>query len=202
MIWARQPTEVRCALRSRTCGQVLRAPPCRTLPRASPYPISPRALRRSPAHWPVSHRCCASRRPTGQALRRRHRRRARPSTGLRQAIQGGIATAFAVVAGELVSPQRWYWAAFAAFAMFQGTRSRGESIAKEIQFLIGTLAGVFAGVLIAAALNGHELLTMAAIVGALFLAWQAFPAAYGVMVFWITIILGLMFGMLGYFPTE
>ena len=127
---------------------------------------------------------------------------ARPSTGLRQAIQGGIATAFAVVAGELVSPQRWYWAAFAAFAMFQGTRSRGESIAKEIQFLIGTLAGVFAGVLIAAALNGHEMLTMAAIVGALFLAWQAFPAAYGVMVFWITIILGLMFGMLGYFPTE
>ena len=49
---------------------------------------------------------------------------------------------------------------------------------------------------------GHEILTLAAIIVAVFLAFQANVAAYGAMVFWITIILGLLFGMLGYFPPE
>ena len=43
---------------------------------------------------------------------------------------------------------------------------------------------------------------MAAIVAAVFLAFQANVAAYGTMVFWITVILGLMFGMLGFFAPE
>jgi uncharacterized membrane protein YccC len=86
--------------------------------------------------------------------------------------------------------------------MFQGTRSRGESLAKELQFLVGTIAGVFAGVLFSTVLHGHELLSMAAIVVAVFLAWQASLAAYAMMTFWITIILGLEFGLLGYFSPQ
>jgi uncharacterized membrane protein YccC len=113
-----------------------------------------------------------------------------------------IATALAIVAGDLVSPNRWYWAAFAAYVMFQGTRSRGESLAKGVQFVVGTLGGVLFGVAAATVLSGHEILTMAAIVAAVFLAFQANVAAYGAMVFWITVILGLMFGMLGFFPPE
>jgi uncharacterized membrane protein YccC len=59
-----------------------------------------------------------------------------------------------------------------------------------------------AGVLIASLLAGHELASLAAVVAAVFLAFQAFGAAYGVMVFWITVILGLLFGMLGYFTFD
>lgn len=125
-----------------------------------------------------------------------------PAAGVSIAIQTALAAALAIASGELVSPNRWYWAAFAAFVMFQGTRSRGESIAKGIRFMIGTIAGVVVGMLAATLLSGHELLTMAAIVVAVFLAFQANLAAYGVMIFWITIILGLLFGMLGYFPPE
>ena len=127
-----------------------------------------------------------------------------PSAGpaLRPALQTAIAAALAIMAGDLVSPNRWYWAAFAAFVMFQGTRSRSESIAKGVQFMVGTLAGVVVGMLLATLLSGHEILTMAAIVAAVFLAFQANVAAYGVMVFWLTIILGLMFGMLGYFAPD
>src|SRR5262249_7149006 len=110
--------------------------------------------------------------------------------------------ALAVVSGALVSSNRWYWAAFAAYVMFQGTRSRGESIAKGVQFMTGTVAGVFIGAILATLLSGHDLLTLAMIVGAVFLAFQANLAAYGVMIFWITIILGLTFGMLGYFAPE
>ena len=122
--------------------------------------------------------------------------------GLRSAVQTAIATALAIAAGDLVSPNRWYWAAFTAFVMFQGTRSRGESIAKGAQFIIGTLAGVVVGMLAATLLSGHEILTMAAIVVAVFLAFQANLAAYGAMVFWLTVILGLLFGMLGFFPPD
>ncbi len=122
--------------------------------------------------------------------------------GLRSAFQTAIAAALAIIGGSIVSPSRWFWAAFAAYVMFQGTRSRGESIAKGIQFMVGTVAGVVIGALLATLLSGHDLLTLAVIVLAVFLAFQANLAAYGVMVFWITIILGLMFGMLGYFAPE
>jgi uncharacterized membrane protein YccC len=122
--------------------------------------------------------------------------------GLRSALQTAIAAGLAIIGGDLVSPNRWYWAAFAAFVMFQGTRSLGESIAKGVQFMLGTLAGAVVGVLAATLLSGHEILTLAAIIVAVFLAFQANVAAYGAMVFWITIILGLLFGMLGYFPPE
>jgi uncharacterized membrane protein YccC len=121
---------------------------------------------------------------------------------LRSALQTAIATGLAIAVGELVSPNRWYWAAFAAFVMFQGTRSRGESLAKGLQFMFGTLAGVVAGMLFATLLSGHELLTMVAIVVAVFLAFQANVAAYGMMIFWITIILSLVFGLLGYFTPD
>lgn len=122
--------------------------------------------------------------------------------GLRPALQTAIAAGLAIIGGELVSPNRWYWAAFAAFVMFQGTRSRGELVAKGVQFMIGTLAGVVVGMLAATLLSGHDILSLAAIVGAVFFAFQANVAAYGVMVFWITIILGLLFGMLGYFTPD
>jgi uncharacterized membrane protein YccC len=122
--------------------------------------------------------------------------------GLRSAFQTAIAAALAITSGAIVSPARWYWAAFAAYVMFQGTRSRGESIAKGIQFMVGTVAGVAIGALLATLLSGHDLLTLAMIIVAVFLAFQANLAAYGVMVFWITIILGLTFGMFGYFAPE
>ncbi len=121
---------------------------------------------------------------------------------VRPAIQATLATLLAIVGGSLVSPNRWYWAVFSAFVLFQGTRSRGELIAKAVQMVVGTLAGVVAGVLLATLLAGHTALAMAAIGGSVFLAFLASTAAYGVMVFWITIILGLLFGMLGYFPPS
>jgi uncharacterized membrane protein YccC len=123
-------------------------------------------------------------------------------SGLRPALQTAIAAGLAILGGDLVSPNRWYWAAFAAFVMFQGTRSRGESIKKGWQFMVGTLAGVIFGMLAATLLSGHEILTMAAIIIAVFLAFQANVAAYVVMMFWITVILGLLFGMLGYFTPD
>ncbi len=122
--------------------------------------------------------------------------------GWRPAAQTALATTLAIFLSELILPDRWYWAAFAAFVMFQGTRSRGESIAKGLAFIVGTTGGLVAGAVLAAFLSGHDYVSLAVIIAAVFLAFQANGAAYGVMVFWITIILGLMFGMLGYFTFD
>ena len=125
-----------------------------------------------------------------------------PQAGWRPALQTAAAAIVAIVAGQLLLPDRWYWAAFAAFVMFQGTRSRGESIAKGVAFVVGTSAGLVAGVLLATLIGAHAWLSVAAIVIAVFLMFQAFTAAYAVMVFWLTVILGLMFGILGYFTFD
>ena len=71
----------------------------------------------------------------------------------RPALQTALAAAIAVGCSELILPDRWYWAAFTAFVMFQGTRSRGESLSKGISFMAGTLLGVLAGLVLAAFLG-------------------------------------------------
>ena len=135
--------------------------------------------------------------------------RARPAaphptedSALASASRAAAAAALAIVVSGALLPSRWYWAAFAAFAMFQGTRSRGESIAKELQYFIGTLSGVVVGMFAGFLLGGHEALQLFAIMVAVFFAFQASGAAYGAMMFWLTIIIGLMFGLLGYFVPD
>jgi uncharacterized membrane protein YccC len=46
------------------------------------------------------------------------------------------------------------------------------------------------------------LVSLLVLIAAVLLAFDAFAAAYGMMVFWITIALGMLFGMLGYFAPE
>ena len=64
----------------------------------------------------------------------------RPTT--RQAIQVTVAASLAIVIGELVSPARWFWAVIAAFVIFAGTNSWGETLTKGWQRLLGTMLGV------------------------------------------------------------
>jgi hypothetical protein len=117
---------------------------------------------------------------------------------VRRACQVAVATSVAIVIGGVV-PTRWYWAGFIAFAVIVGTRSRGESVRKAIQFLNGTLCGVVVGVLLATALAGYTYTLFAICLATLFLSFQAWTAAYSLMTFWMTIALGLAFGVLGYF---
>jgi uncharacterized membrane protein YccC len=117
---------------------------------------------------------------------------------VRRACQVAVATGVAIVIGRVV-PTRSYWAGFIAFAVIIGTRSRGESVRKAVQFLIGTLCGVVVGVLLATAFAGHTYTMFAICLATLFLSFQAWTAAYSLMIFWTTVALGLAFGVLGYF---
>ncbi|OBG45172.1 hypothetical protein A5672_09400 [Mycobacterium alsense] len=121
----------------------------------------------------------------------------RPTT--RQAIQVSVAASLAIVTGELVSPARWYWAVIAAFVIFAGTNSWGETLTKGWQRLLGTMLGVPSGVLVATLVSGHTIASLVAIFVCLFCAFYFMTVTYSLMTFWITTMLALLYGLLGQF---
>jgi uncharacterized membrane protein YccC len=120
----------------------------------------------------------------------------------RQAVQVGVATSLAIVAGELISPARWYWAVIAAFVVFAGTASRGDVLARGWQRLIGTVGGVVAGMLLAVLVGGRPVPTLILLVGCVFLALYLFRISVGLLAFWITAVLALLYGLIGQFSVE
>ena len=117
----------------------------------------------------------------------------------RQAIQVAIAASLAIVIGELVSPLRWFWAVIAAFVIFAGTNSWGETLTKGWQRLLGTVLGVPCGVLVATLFSGNKTGSLAAIFVCLFCAFYFMTVTYSLMTFWITTMLALLYGLLGEF---
>ncbi|MCV7028573.1 FUSC family protein [Mycobacterium sherrisii] len=127
----------------------------------------------------------------------------RPDDGLsqttRQAIQASVAAALTIVAGELVSPARWFWAVIAAFVIFAGTNSWGETLTKGWQRMLGTALGVPCGILAATLFAGDKTAALVAIFVCLFCAFYFMTVTYSLMTFWITTMLALLYGLLGQF---
>lgn len=117
----------------------------------------------------------------------------------RQAIQVSIAAAIAIITGELVSPERWYWAVIAAFVIFAGTNSWGETLTKGWQRLLGTVLGVPSGMLVATLVAGSKLESLVLIFVCLFCAFYFMKVTYSLMTFWITTMLALLYGLMGKF---
>lgn len=120
----------------------------------------------------------------------------------RQAVQVVVAVALAIWLGRLVSAHNWYWSVLAAFIVFLGTSSRAATLTKAAQRVLGTLLGAVAGIAIARAVpGGHAtILTLALVSDAL--AFYAFQVAYTVMIFWITVMIALLYSLLGRFHPE
>lgn len=121
----------------------------------------------------------------------------RPTT--RQALQVAVAATAAIVVGEALSPQRWYWAVITAFVVFAGTSSRGDILVKGMRRFVGTLLGVFGGMLLAFAAQGDLPLMLAVILGCIFCAFYVIQVSYGLMTFFITLMLGVLYDLLGTF---
>lgn len=123
-------------------------------------------------------------------------------TTTRQAIQVAVAASLAIVIGEAVSPDRWYWAVIAAFVIFAGTNSWGDTLNKGWQRMLGTALGVPAGVVIATLISGNKTASLVTIFVCLFFAFYFMKVTYGLMTFWITTMLALLYGLLGQFTFE
>ena len=120
----------------------------------------------------------------------------------RQAIQAGVAAGLAIIAGEAISAQRFYWAVIAAFVAFAGTATSGETLRKGVGRIAGTLLGLIAAVALANVTQGHRPVAIVAILLCIFLAFFLQPLSYGLMVFFITVMLGQLYTLLGTFSDE
>ena len=120
----------------------------------------------------------------------------------RQAVQVGVATSLAIVGGELISPSRWYWAVIAAFVVFAGTSSRGDVLTRGRDRVIGTVGGVIAGMALAFVVDGAVVPTLVLLLVCLFLAIYTVRISPGLLAFWITALLALLYGLIGQFSVE
>jgi uncharacterized membrane protein YccC len=120
----------------------------------------------------------------------------------RLAIQATAACALAMAAGQWLSPQRWYWAVITVFVMFTGTASRGDAIYKSLQRLGGTVLGVFAGMGLVSLVGHDPRALFLLLLGAIFLTYHSFTERFAAMTFFLTVMLALLFALLGRFSEQ
>lgn len=114
------------------------------------------------------------------------------------AARATTAALLAMVIGHSLSPERWFWAVITTFVVFLGTRSRADTVYRGAQRLAGTLAGALASVLLAVSLHDAPMLMAAAMVLCVF-GWAYYILnAYAPGVFFITVLVGLVYGQLGF----
>jgi Fusaric acid resistance protein-like len=121
----------------------------------------------------------------------------RPTT--RTAVQVVVAGALSIAVGGLVVPGQWYWAVITAFVVFAGAASRGELLVRAWSRVAGTMAGLVAGVVVATLVSGHPVAQGIAVLLCVFLAFYLLPISYGLMTFFVTTMVGVLYGLLGRF---
>ncbi|MEU1309335.1 FUSC family protein [Streptomyces cinnamoneus] len=120
---------------------------------------------------------------------------ARPTT--RQAFQATFACAVALGVGQIVSDERWYWAVGTAWWIFVNTASRGETLVRGFRRVIGTMAGIAVGLLVAVPLHGAPAPTAALVAVCVFGIFYTAAPSYSWMMFFVTVMAGLLYGLLG-----
>ncbi|WP_189865697.1 FUSC family protein [Streptomyces poonensis] len=120
---------------------------------------------------------------------------ARPTT--RQAFQATVACAFAMTAGQVLSHERWYWAVGTAWWIFVNTASRGETLVRGFRRVVGTVTGIAAGLLVAVPLDGAPAPTAVLVAVCVFGIFYTAPLSYSWMMFFVTVMAGLLYGLLG-----
>ncbi|MBL8579876.1 MAG: FUSC family protein [Mesorhizobium sp.] len=118
---------------------------------------------------------------------------------LRQAIQVTIASAFAMVGGLILSPERWFWAVLTAFLIFSNTQSRGDLAVRALNRTLGTAIGICFGIGLATLVNGELYPTIILVAICIFSAFYLSSLSYSAMTFFITVAISLVYGLLGVF---
>ncbi|MGW4486325.1 FUSC family protein [Amycolatopsis sp. NPDC004368] len=120
----------------------------------------------------------------------------------RSAIQAVIGGGLAVLAGQLISHQRWYWAVLTVFVVFVGTSSAGARFVKGVRRTGGTLIGIVGGVALALLVSGNTIAILALIMVCVFGMVYMSRVSQFLMAFFVTSMLGLLYSLLGTFSIE
>ncbi|MCW5251261.1 FUSC family protein [Streptomyces sp. SHP 1-2] len=115
----------------------------------------------------------------------------------RQAVQATAGAAFALVVGQLVSGDRWYWAVGATWWVFVNTTSRGETLVRGFRRVLGTVIGIGAGFLVAVPVAGSGVPTAVLAAVCVFGVFYTAAVSYTWMMLCVTVLAELLYGLLG-----
>jgi uncharacterized membrane protein YccC len=133
----------------------------------------------------------------------RYLRRAAVAPYIRTAIQVGVAIGAAIALGDLLSGQRFYWAAIGAFVVFQGTSNTEDQIGKALSRIVGTLAGIAVGSRLVDLIGPHAAAWMIVIIlASVLLGLYLQRADYAFFVIGITVMVSQLYSELGDFTTS
>ncbi|GAA2887101.1 FUSC family protein [Streptomyces mexicanus] len=132
--------------------------------------------------------------PAEDVVPRREAPHVRPTT--RTALQVATGSALAVVGGELLSPQRWYWAVFTCWVVFINTSSTGDLLVRGYRRLVGTVTGVVAGLALAALTGGRPWPAFALVILSVFGMYYTATVSYTLMSFFVTTMIGMLYALL------
>ncbi|MCA0985899.1 FUSC family protein [Guptibacillus algicola] len=111
----------------------------------------------------------------------------------RKAFQAIAAGFVSIVVGYFLSPTHQYWVLLSTFIVLLGTDTVGMTFQKATERSIGTIFGAIAGFGVALALSGHPILELITLFCCVFLAFYLMPISYGIMMFWMTTLIAIMY---------
>ncbi len=125
--------------------------------------------------------------------------RVRLAPYVRTAAQMAVAVSIAIVAGDALDAQRFYWAVVAALLALIGTNTVAEQLRKAAYRIAGTLAGVVVGTALVDAVGHHSVWSLVAVVAAMWIGVAFLRANYAVLAMAVTISLSQAYLSLGEF---
>ncbi|WP_434587470.1 FUSC family protein [Streptomyces sp. A5-4] len=120
----------------------------------------------------------------------------------RAAFQVSVGSVLAIIGGELLSTQRWYWAVLTCWVVFLNTASTGEILVKGYRRLLGTVLGVVAGVALAGLVGDHTWVAFTLVLVFIFGMFFTAPLSYALMSFFVTAMLGLLYTLLNSYSFD
>ncbi|MGA5126257.1 FUSC family protein [Streptomyces pseudogriseolus] len=115
----------------------------------------------------------------------------------RQAVQATAGAGFALLVGQLVSGERWYWAVGATWWVFVNTTSRGETLVRGFRRVLGTVIGAGLALFVAVPAHGDAALTALVVAAAVFGIFYTAAVSYTWMMLWVTVLAAMLYGLLG-----
>jgi len=118
----------------------------------------------------------------------------------RRAVQAGVATSLALVLASFVSTVPQYWAAMPAFQALSA--ASGESIAKTLQRLVGTVVGAAGAFGLALATDHDPIVAAVVVIVSVFLMSFLRPVASTWTALWQTVLLATAYDSLARLSAE
>ncbi|GGQ69775.1 FUSC family protein [Streptomyces asoensis] len=115
----------------------------------------------------------------------------------RQAVQATVGAGFALVVGQALSDQRWYWAVGATWWVFVNTTSRGETLVRGFRRFLGTVLGIVLGLAVALPLHGEPVATATVVAAGVFGIFYTAAVSYTWMMLSVTVMASALYGLLG-----